>query len=115
MGPFCAKPPRPALQDHPRGSQAAPTRGLNLRANAGGDRSRDEASSVMKWILNPLRRRRINRELAEEVESHIQEKIADLTESGMSEQAARQQAKREFGNATLYTELMRDAWGWRWL
>jgi len=66
----------------------------------------------MKWILNLFRRRRIHRELAEEVESHIQEKVADLIESGMSEQEARQKARREFGNATLYAEIMRETWGW---
>jgi hypothetical protein len=38
----------------------------------------------MKWIPNPLQRRRRNREIAEEVEAHIEEKIAELVESGMS-------------------------------
>jgi hypothetical protein len=42
----------------------------------------------MKWIPNPLQRRRRNREIAEEVEAHIEEKIAELVESGMSDDEA---------------------------
>ncbi len=65
----------------------------------------------MRGILN-LVRRRINRELAAEAESHIQEKAADLVESGMPEEEARHQALREFGNVTRYVEISREAWGW---
>lgn len=66
----------------------------------------------MSWILDLIHRRRLNRELAEEVESHLEEKTAELMESGLSEQAARQRARREFGNATLYKEKMQEVWGW---
>src|SRR5229473_1602990 len=66
----------------------------------------------MKWILNLVQRRRIKREVAEEVEAHIEEKVAELMESGMPEDHARQRAGREFGSATLYTEIGREAWGW---
>src|SRR5580704_13742700 len=66
----------------------------------------------MKWISNPLQRRRRNREIAEEVEAHIEEKVAELMESGISQDEARQRASREFGSATLYTEIGREAWGW---
>ena len=48
----------------------------------------------MKW-------RRMQRDLAEEVNAHIEERVDDLVESGMPEQEARLQARREFGNATL--------------
>ena len=63
----------------------------------------------MKSILNLFRRRR---EVAQEVDSHIEEKVADLMEAGMSEHESRQQANRDFGNATLYKEASREAWGW---
>src|SRR5215471_17522456 len=66
----------------------------------------------MKWILNLVRRFRVNCELAEEMESHIEEKVADLLEAGLPEHEARQKARREFGNATLYTEIGREIWGW---
>jgi len=66
----------------------------------------------MRWLWNLVRRRRIHRELAEEVASHLEEKTAELMECGMSERQARQIAMREFGNATLYTEISREVWGW---
>ncbi len=69
----------------------------------------------MKWIFNFVRRRRLDREIAQEVESHLEEKVADLIDSGMPEREARQKARREFGNAALYTEISREVWGWVWL
>src|SRR2546425_7464672 len=69
----------------------------------------------MKRILNFVRRRQLDRELAQEVESHLEEKIADLMEAGMPEQEARQKANREFGNAALYKEISREVWRWVWL
>ena len=62
-----------------------------------------------------IRRRRVDRELAQELESHLEEKVADLMEAGMAEQEARQKANREFGNAALYKEVSREVWGWVWL
>src|SRR5215467_6513685 len=69
----------------------------------------------MKWILNFVRRRRVDSELAQEVESHLEEKVADLMEGGMPEREAREKANREFGNMTLYREISREVWGWTWL
>src|SRR5215475_11113990 len=69
----------------------------------------------MSWLLNALRRRRMERAIAEDIESHIEEKTAALMESGMSEAAARLQARREFGNVGLWIEDSREVWGWRWL
>src|SRR5437899_2756088 len=69
----------------------------------------------MRWMLNFVRRGRVDRELAQEVESHLEEKVADLMEAGMPEQEARKKANREFGNVVLYTEISREVWGWVWL
>lgn len=59
----------------------------------------------MKW-------RSTDRQLSEEMEAHLQEKIADCLDAGMSEAEARIHARREFGNATLYAEIGRDVWTW---
>ncbi len=64
----------------------------------------------MKWSL--IRRRRLAAEAAEEVAAHIEEKVADLMEAGMSEQDARHKAAREFGNAMLVAETSREVWTW---
>ena len=69
----------------------------------------------MKSILHFMFSWRRNRELAQEVESHLEEKVADLMEAGTPEAEARAQARREFGNVTLYQEISREAWGWIWL
>jgi len=69
----------------------------------------------MKWILDFVLRRREDRELAQEVATHLEEKVADLMESGMSEREARYKARREFGNVALYKEISREVWGWGWL
>jgi hypothetical protein len=66
----------------------------------------------MKWILYFVRRRHMAREDKEELQSHIDEKVDDLVEAGMSEQEARRQARREFGNPTFFAEIMQEAWGW---
>ncbi|MGA8593982.1 MAG: ABC transporter permease, partial [Bryobacteraceae bacterium] len=68
----------------------------------------------MKWFHN-LMYRRLRREAAEEVASHLEERIDDLVECGLSEAEARQQAKREFGNVVRIVEQSRDEWTFTWL
>ncbi len=51
-----------------------------------------------------------DRELNEEIAAHIEEKVAELVESGLPEAEARQRARREFGNATLVAEKSREVW-----
>jgi predicted permease len=69
----------------------------------------------VKWLLERMRQRRVHRELAEEIEAHIAERIDDLVDAGMSPKEARQKALRDFGNAALYLESSREVWSCRWL
>ena len=62
-----------------------------------------------------MRTRRMRRELAAEIEAHIAECAEELMEDGMPEREARQKARREFGNPTLYAESGGEVWGWLWL
>ena len=66
--------------------------------------------------MNPIRRwferRRVDRDLADEMAAHIEEKIAHLREQGVSEAEARTRVRRQFGNLTLQREASREAWGW---
>jgi len=59
-----------------------------------------------------MQRRRVERELADEMAEHLAEKIEQLREEGHSEQEARILARRQFGNVTLQREDSRAAWGW---
>lgn len=69
----------------------------------------------MNWIRNLIGRRRLRREAAEEVASHLEERVDDLVECGLSEAEARQQAKREFGNVARIAEQSREEWTFTWL
>jgi predicted permease len=60
-----------------------------------------------------FRRKQMERDAAEEVESHLQEKAAELEESGMPHELARQRARRDFGNPTIHTEDSRAVWRWQ--
>ncbi len=66
----------------------------------------------MKWMLNFLRRRREDRELDRELQSHLEEKAGEFMDSGMPQHEAFEKARREFGNVALLRQESRDAWGW---
>ncbi len=53
-----------------------------------------------------------DRELNQEIAAHMEEKAAELMESGVPEAEAHVRARREFGNTTLYAEESRDVWRW---
>ena len=57
-------------------------------------------------------RRRRNRELSDSIREHLDEKIADLVDRGMSPDEAERAARREFGNLTLIEERSREVWQW---
>ncbi len=51
-------------------------------------------------------------ELSDEIRSHLEEKIEELVEGGMTRKEAEAAARREFGNVTLVEEDGRDMWRW---
>jgi predicted permease len=55
---------------------------------------------------------RRRRELREEIDGHVKMAIAELVDRGETEEAARQAAIREFGNAPLVEDVTRETWGW---
>ena len=65
----------------------------------------------------PVHRRRVARELREEMNLHVALRAESLLERGEvpSEPAARFAARRLFGNASRLENAARDAWGWHWL
>jgi putative ABC transport system permease protein len=70
----------------------------------------------MKWlkrILNSMHlRNRRYRDLAVSIEEHLEEKIDELMEDGMSRAQAEKTARRAFGNVTRIEERSREAWQW---
>jgi hypothetical protein len=69
----------------------------------------------MNWLRNAIRRRRMGRAIAEDINAHLEEKVADLMDAGMPEAEARLRARREFGSPALTIEAARGVWGWIWL
>ncbi|HEY6375277.1 MAG TPA: ABC transporter permease, partial [Edaphobacter sp.] len=57
-------------------------------------------------------RRRMYRDLEDEIQQHLAEKTDALMAEGMSRKSAEHAAKREFGNVTTTKERSREAWMW---
>jgi predicted permease len=66
----------------------------------------------MNWWGQMSSRRRMYRELSEEIRAHLEQKIEELVANGIPRQEAAAAARREFGNVTLTEEDGREAWRW---
>ena len=66
----------------------------------------------MGWLKQILSRRQRYNELAESIRQHLEEKIEELVEDGLSREEATHAARREFGNVTLLEERSREVWQW---
>jgi len=66
----------------------------------------------MRWLKQLFTRRRRYDELSESIREHLDEKIADLMDRGMTQEQAEQTARREFGNITRIEERSREVWQW---
>jgi putative ABC transport system permease protein len=69
--------------------------------------------SPLRWIRNLLARGRMDRDLGDEIELHLEEKVEDLMAAGLSRSAAVAAARRAFGSVTRVREQSRDVWRWR--
>ncbi|MGB8538391.1 MAG: ABC transporter permease [Acidobacteriaceae bacterium] len=66
----------------------------------------------MNWIRQCFIRHGLSRELKEEIQQHLAEKIDTLMAEGMPREEAEHQARRAFGNVTRIEERSREAWMW---
>lgn len=66
----------------------------------------------MRWFKHLFTRHRRYNELSESIREHLDEKIADLTDRGMTGQEAERAAHREFGNVGLIEQRSREVWQW---
>lgn len=66
----------------------------------------------MRWLRQLLTRRERYDELEALVREHLEEKVADLMDGGMSRADAEFAARREFGNVALIEERSREVWQW---
>jgi len=69
----------------------------------------------MRALRNWFRRRDLESGLDRELQYHFDRRVADLMESGLTEQAARKEASLELGGLTQVREQVRDVWFTRWI
>ena len=55
----------------------------------------------MSWLGQLFSRRHRYDELSESIREHLEEKIADLMDDGMTREAAEQAARRQFGGSAV--------------
>jgi putative ABC transport system permease protein len=67
-------------------------------------------SSIWHRLVALVRRRRLERDLENEVAFHLAMREADLRAGGVPDPAAREMARRRFGNVTYLKEQTRDMW-----
>jgi len=68
---------------------------------------------IWKRILFYLRSNQFDKDLQDEIQLHLELKIADKQSAGMSSDEARAAVLREFGNRTLIQEKSRERWAIR--
>src|SRR5438552_11105879 len=69
----------------------------------------------MGWVSELFGKRRQEKELEEEVRSHLKWSAQERVEHGAEAREAERAARREFGNVELVKQVTRDVWGWTWL
>ena len=65
--------------------------------------------------MNPFERPDRQRQLEDEIKSHLKMAAQDRVDRGESRGEASRAAQREFGNVALVEQVTRDQWGWRWV
>jgi len=66
----------------------------------------------MRWLRQIFSRSRRYDDLSISIQEHLEERIEELIEDGMSREEAVLTARHEFGNVTLIEERSREAWQW---
>ncbi len=66
----------------------------------------------MSWLRQFFTRRQIYRDLSEEIQQHLAEKVEALMAGGMSREDAEYAARREFGNVARIEESGHEPWMW---
>ena len=70
-------------------------------------------SALRSFLVGLMRRSRVEHELSDEVEFHLEARVRDLTRRGLSAAEARRRARLEFGPIERYKEEVRGARGLR--
>jgi hypothetical protein len=69
----------------------------------------------MTWLSALFAKPKREKELDEEVRSHLEMAAREHVDRGVEVGEAEHAVRHEFGNVSLVKEVTRDQWGWRWL
>lgn len=71
----------------------------------------------MRKVLNLFgrRRNRMERDLARELQYHMDRRVEDMVRDGLTPAEAKRRAAIEFGGVVQVQEAVRDTWSWQWL
>src|SRR5205807_9154415 len=69
----------------------------------------------MSWLSGLFDKRKRDKELDEEVRSHLHMAARERVERGEAGEEAERAARREFGNVELVREVTQDTWGPKFL
>jgi predicted permease len=72
-------------------------------------------SSLRLRLRALVHRRRLDRDLDEELRHHLESTAARYSEQGLGPAEARRRARVRFGNPTSFREALTDMWTFRWL
>src|SRR5262245_10966609 len=109
MEAFRQQPKGEVLPSDRNGQEAALTGTIAMEANGAGDRESDEARVRNRPMLF-WRRKQRERDLDDEIRSHLRLEIEQRIERGESPEEARANAHRDFGNVGMVKEITRDMW-----
>ena len=70
---------------------------------------------MLRFLRAVVRRSKVDREMQQEMDAHLARATERLIARGMSPEAARLEARREFGNVGVLQEESRDARGTQWV
>ncbi|HEU5220050.1 MAG TPA: ABC transporter permease, partial [Gemmatimonadales bacterium] len=70
---------------------------------------------IRAWLRAAFRRGRLEREMSEEIQQHLERATARFMARGLSAAEAQSAARKEFGNLGAITEQARDARGAAWI
>jgi predicted permease len=66
----------------------------------------------MEWLPGIFRPRKLFDDLSEELRLHLEERVEQLIQEGLSPQQAERQARIAFGNLALLEQRSREVWRW---
>ena len=104
MGYFFYKPPGSDYKLTPAGAKHLEREVSSFERMLEGITRVLAPGEIMNWLKQLFSRRRLYRELSEEIQAHLDEKVEEFVADGMPREEAIHSARREFGNVRLIEE-----------